>query len=127
MGLEYTAMVVVAAMLVGAVMIAVGPGNRIVTTVEVAVCEILGGEDCAARTSDITEALPACEVYSQDYDLHGEATVFSVNLGGGGKLNLKEEVSPDGTSRWLVEESVHGRWAPTSCSARRASSGWVRA
>lgn len=105
MGLEYTGTIVVAAVLVGAIVLALGPGDRIVNAVRVAVCEIFAGENCGAHTSDITDALPACQVYSQDYSLHGEATVFSVNAGGDGKLTLTKEVAPDGTERWLVQES----------------------
>lgn len=107
--LEYVGTITVAALLVAALVLAIGPGDRIVNAVRVAVCEIFAGEDCGARTSDITEALPACQVYSQDYSLLGEATVFSVNLGAEGKLTLTQEVDPDGTERWLVQESGGGQ------------------
>lgn len=103
--LEYIGTIAVAAILVVAVALSVGSGDRVLNAVKVAVCEILGGEDCGAQTTDITEALPTCEVYTEGYKLHGEATAFSINLGANASLTLKQDVAPDGTERWLVQES----------------------
>lgn len=105
--LEYIGTIAVAAFLVVALVLAIGPGDRIVNAVRAAVCEITGGENCAAiATADLTEHLPSCEVFTEGYDLHGEVTVFSANAGANGSLTLKKAVAPDGTERWLVQESA---------------------
>lgn len=104
--LEYVGTIVVAAALVGAIVLAFSPGDRITTGIRIAVCQIFGGQDCGALATDITEALPSCQVYTEGRELHGEATIFSVNLGAEGKLTLKKDIAPDGTERWLVQEEV---------------------
>lgn len=97
--------VVVVAMVVVLVTLSTGFGRQVGQGVLEAICRITGGS-CSTEPVDLEAKLPDCEVYSEDYTLKGEATVFSVNLGANGKLALRKVIDAAGETSFLVDQQV---------------------
>jgi hypothetical protein len=106
--LEYVGVAVLMAVVFGVIGgSALGLDGKLVQALSTAVCRITGGE-CSqpGQTTDLESKLPDCEVYSEDYAVQGEVTVFSVNLGANGKLALREVIGADGKKTYLVDQQV---------------------
>ncbi|HET8615207.1 MAG TPA: hypothetical protein VFL94_06750 [Actinomycetales bacterium] len=82
-----------------------GFGQQIGQGIAAAICRITGGS-CSVQPVDLEATLPDCEIYSEDYDVKADVTVFSVNLGGNGKLALRKVVDAQGETKYLVDQQV---------------------
>ncbi len=97
--------VVVVAIVLVLVTVSTGFGRQVGQGVLAAICRITGGS-CSTEPVDLEARLPDCEVYSEDYTVKGEATVFSVNLGANGKLALRKVIDAAGATTFLVDQQV---------------------
>jgi hypothetical protein len=87
---------------------ALGLDTKMAQALGRAICTITNGDCSATQATDLETRLPDCEVYSEDYAVQGEVTVFSVNLGGNGKLALREVIGADGSKTYLVDQQIGG-------------------
>ncbi|GAB3592206.1 hypothetical protein GCM10027446_12390 [Angustibacter peucedani] len=85
---------------------ALGLDTKMVQAVNTVICKVTNGSCAGNGPTDLEAKLPDCEVYSEDYAVKGEITVFSVNLGANGKLALREVIGADGKKTYLVDQQV---------------------
>ncbi len=106
--LEYVGVAVLLGIVLAALgAAALGVDTKMVQAVHTVICKVTAGECSGGPAAvDLEATLPDCEVYSEDYAVQGEVTVFSVNLGGNGKLALREVIGADGTKTYLVDQQA---------------------
>lgn len=98
-------LVAVALMIAG--LAATGLGGQLAADIQVAVCRIAGGT-CTPQ-SVLHTPTGNCEVMSHTAQVSADVVVFSVDVGGSGRLTLSRSVDPQGRTHWYVQQRGEAR------------------
>jgi hypothetical protein len=102
---EFMGLIVVSAMIIG-LLAPAGIGTQIAGNLRVLICRIMGG---GCDTGGPESHVPAeCTVLSHSEEIKADVTVFSVNVGGSGKLTLTKTVDNKGVTHWFVQQEGEG-------------------
>lgn len=82
---------------------ATGLGTAIDSAIRATICRIVGGS-CTADTSASHVPTSQCETQSDSREVSADLVLFSVDVGGTGKLTLSRSVDKDGKAHWYVQQ-----------------------
>ncbi|MBK7622274.1 MAG: hypothetical protein IPJ14_06300 [Kineosporiaceae bacterium] len=103
---ELMGILVVIALIIG-VLAPSGLGGQLADDIRVLICRI-AGQSCSAGTTAISHVPEECTTLSHSEQIKADVTVFSVNVGGSGKLTLTKTVDSSGKTHWFVQQEGEG-------------------
>jgi hypothetical protein len=104
---EMAGLVLVVTMVIGA-LLPLGVGQQIGVGIETAICRLFGGGACSSGPASHVPP-DKCTVLSHSGEVGIDVTVFSVDVGGTGKLTLLKRIDAQGQAHWYVQQRGEAR------------------